>query len=73
MPLWSVEYDACGGGGDYFDCIDGCCADADIGCDDCSRACEICEGKGFYFVSQLSDDNYDRAILISNVGPTPPR
>lgn len=29
----------CGGDGFVFDCFDGCCADADVGCDDCTRPC----------------------------------
>lgn len=30
----------CGGEGFIFDCFDGCCEDADVGCDDCTRPCE---------------------------------
>lgn len=69
MPLWSVECYDCGGEGVHFDCIDGCCEDAESGCDQCEYACAVCEGKGYYFVSQLTDDNYDRAVLVSHVGP----
>src|SRR6185312_7378551 len=29
----------CGGEGYTFDCFDGCCEDADVGCDDCTRRC----------------------------------
>lgn len=36
----------CGGDGYVFDCLDGCCADADAGCDLCTRRCEVCRGKG---------------------------
>lgn len=32
----------CGGEGETFDCIDGCCADADLGCEDCRRTCTEC-------------------------------
>lgn len=32
----------CGGEGETFDCIDGCCEDADYGCEDCSRPCIEC-------------------------------
>lgn len=32
----------CGGEGYVFDCWDGCCIDADVGCDDCTRPCDIC-------------------------------
>jgi hypothetical protein len=34
------ECPVCGGEGVVFDCFDGCCADADFGCDDCTRECE---------------------------------
>lgn len=34
------ECPICGGEGFTFDCFDGCCADADVGCDDCTRPCE---------------------------------
>jgi hypothetical protein len=39
-----VDYDdgecpICGGEGFTFDCFDDCCADADIGCDDCTMLC----------------------------------
>lgn len=37
----------CGGEGFTFDCFDGCCADAEVGCDDCTRPCE--------YQRQLSD------------------
>lgn len=33
------ECSECGGEGFIFDCFDGCCANADIGCDDCTRLC----------------------------------
>lgn len=32
----------CGGEGFMFDCFDGFCADAEIGCDDCTRPCSEC-------------------------------
>lgn len=32
----------CGGEGETFDCFDGFCLDADIGCADCTRACPEC-------------------------------
>ncbi len=32
----------CGGEGFIFDCFDGFCLDADIGCDDCTRRCPEC-------------------------------
>lgn len=39
-PYDDTECPVCGGEGFTFDCFDGCCADADIGCDDCMRRCE---------------------------------
>ncbi len=32
----------CGGEGVVYDCIDGQCLDADIGCDLCARKCDWC-------------------------------
>jgi hypothetical protein len=32
----------CGGEGYTFDCIDGCCADAESGCEDCAKRCVEC-------------------------------
>ena len=32
----------CGGEGFVHDCFDGFCADADVGCDDCTRPCPAC-------------------------------
>jgi hypothetical protein len=32
----------CGGDGYVFDCFDGCCEAADVGCDDCTRKCREC-------------------------------
>lgn len=32
----------CGGEGFVFYCWDGCCLDAEIGCDDCTQPCDIC-------------------------------
>jgi len=34
------ECPICGGEGFVFECFDGCCADCDIGCDDCTRLCD---------------------------------
>jgi hypothetical protein len=33
----------CGGEGYTFDCFDGCCLDAEIGCEECSRECVECK------------------------------
>ncbi|MDB6035982.1 MAG: hypothetical protein JWM16_6320 [Verrucomicrobiales bacterium] len=32
----------CGGEGVTYSCIDGCCEDADEGCDLCARRCDWC-------------------------------
>lgn len=32
----------CGGDGFVFECFDGFCLDADVGCDDCTRECPEC-------------------------------
>lgn len=32
----------CGGEGETFDCFDGFCLDAEIGCELCTRQCEVC-------------------------------
>lgn len=36
------ECPVCGGEGFIFDCFDGCCIDAEIGCDDCTSPCPEC-------------------------------
>lgn len=51
----TVECWQCGGEGGYGDCFDGCCLEADEGCDDCWRTCDICHGKGAYQVPADSD------------------
>lgn len=35
----------CGGDGYLYDCVDGFCEDAEYGCDDCARRCEICRPR----------------------------
>lgn len=35
----------CGGDGFIFECFDGFCLDADVGCDDCTRPCPICSRR----------------------------
>jgi hypothetical protein len=32
----------CGGEGVYYDCFDGCCLDAEYGCELCERRCDWC-------------------------------
>jgi len=34
------ECPICGGEGFVFDCFDGCCEDAEIGCDECTIPCD---------------------------------
>ncbi len=34
------ECPVCGGEGFWSECFDGCCLDADYGCDDCTRTCD---------------------------------
>ena len=36
------ECPQCGGEGFVFQCFDGFCEDADVGCDDCTRPCPEC-------------------------------
>ncbi len=33
---------SCGGEGYVSDCIDGCCVDAESGCDLCTYRCDVC-------------------------------
>lgn len=33
----------CNGEGETYDCIDGCCVDAESGCPDCARPCIECK------------------------------
>ncbi|MFG1413419.1 hypothetical protein V5G24_20115 [Xanthobacter sp. VTT E-85241] len=45
--IYDADYDDgecwnCGGEGYVFDCIDGFCADAEAGCDLCTRRCDVC-------------------------------
>jgi hypothetical protein len=42
---WPICYE-CGGEGFVADCFDGCCLDAEWGCDDCTERCSECQGKG---------------------------
>ena len=37
------ECSHCGGEGATYDCIDGCCVDAESGCSDCERPCLECK------------------------------
>ncbi len=35
----------CGGEGFVFECFDGYCEDAEVGCDDCTRPCPECRRR----------------------------
>lgn len=55
---WSVECWNCGGEGFLEN------EDTD---DDCEfYTCDICHGKGSYIVTELTEDNCDRAIPIND-------
>lgn len=48
-PAFKFDYEdgecpICGGEGFVFECFDGFCLDADIGCDDCTHPCS-CQKK----------------------------
>lgn len=62
---WRVECWNCSGDGELYDCLDGCCEDSESGCPDCAYACDICAGKGSYIVTELTEDNCDRAIPVN--------
>ena len=61
---WRVTCFQCLGDGELFDCIDGCCMDADLGCDDCAFTCDLCKGEGSFIVTELTEDNCDNAIPV---------
>lgn len=42
-PHWiddDAECPNCGGEGTVYECFDGCCEDAEWGCEDCARLCD---------------------------------
>ncbi len=45
-PHWidDAECPSCGGEGVVYDCFDGCCQDAEWGCEECERPCD-CQRK----------------------------
>jgi hypothetical protein len=63
---WNVECWNCGGNGRTAGCFEDCCSctgdpdDPDFCC--APNRCNVCNGRGFYQVTQLTDDNYDRAV-----------
>lgn len=45
LDVYGHDYEdcgECGGEGVVFDCFDGLCADAEWGCEDCTRRCRAC-------------------------------
>lgn len=46
--VWNGDWDDdgdcpnCGGSGIVGECFDGCCADAEYGCDECEEPCPLC-------------------------------
>lgn len=36
----------CAGEGHMHDCWDGFCQEAEIGCEMCTKKCDVCEGEG---------------------------
>lgn len=46
-PDWDDEDECpcCGGEGFIWNCFDGFCADAEIGCDDCTVVCPECKNR----------------------------
>ncbi len=42
MPDDDEECWKCGGDGYLQECFDGFCIDAEVGCDDCTYRCDIC-------------------------------
>jgi hypothetical protein len=67
---YSVECWQCGGGGKIAGCFEDCCS---CDCDpedpeECCapHRCDICRGEGSYIVTELTDENYDRAIRLED-------
>lgn len=64
----------CGGEGETYDCIDGCCVDAEFGCPDCARPCPECRTFNAQFAKAVrlevvKANNVDLAIAwIKSVG-----
>ncbi len=47
----------CGGEGFTYLCIDGCCVDAEEGCDLCARRCDWCNPRRPRVTAHPSDDD----------------
>lgn len=54
----------CGGEGFIFDCFDGSCAGADMGCDGCTKPCPICtpKPKDYDALRKVLGDALERAL-----------
>lgn len=52
----------CGGEGFTYDCIDGCCVDAEEGCELCERRCDWCQGNPRKKSEPDPDDLRDQRI-----------
>lgn len=63
------ECPVCGGEGFVFDCFDGCCLDADIGCDDCTRTCDCQKRQASPELQQVLADALS-ASLLDGLGQT---
>lgn len=46
----------CGGEGYTYDCIDGCCEDAESGCPQCERRCPECAEREHAFRNAVRED-----------------
>lgn len=64
----------CGGEGATYDCIDGCCEDAESGCEKCERPCIECKlyaGRRAKFVHEeviRSNDVRIATAWLKNIG-----
>lgn len=47
------ECPGCGGAGEIYDCIDGCCVDPESGCAECARPCYECKMEERAFVKRV--------------------
>lgn len=59
----------CGGEGYVYHCIDGCCADAEEGCELCARRCDWCNPPK----RKPSDSDGLRQVLADALAATPKR
>jgi hypothetical protein len=50
------ECGACGGEGYTYDCFDGCCVDAESGCEECARPCVECRMHRLAFLKAVREE-----------------